>query len=65
MDVRYYSKRFGGLEIVWQTHASHFKDWQKIDQQLWKHIETWNVSPNPEVLAKVPPAPHSLSFLSN
>ena len=48
MQARYFSRRYGGLELVWRTHAKNFSRWHGkspyIDAQVWKFIDSWNIA---------------------
>jgi len=46
----YFTKRYGGLQVIWRTHASNLPRWHDIDAQIWKFIESWNIaaSANPK-----------------
>ena len=44
MQARYFSQRYGGLRVVWRTHASNLSRWHDIDAQVWKFIDSWNVA---------------------
>jgi hypothetical protein len=54
MQARYFSQRFGGLRIVWRTHASNLSRWHDIDAQIWQFIAAWNVadSKSPNILIR-------------
>jgi hypothetical protein len=44
MRTTYFTKQYGGLEISWRTNAKNFSRWQEIDQQIWQHLEEWNLT---------------------
>lgn len=43
IQVHYFTKRYGGLDVIWRTHVKNFSRWQEIEQHIWKSIEKWNV----------------------
>jgi hypothetical protein len=45
MQTKYFSPKYGGLEIVWRTHMNNFPRWREIDAQIWKYIAAWNIAP--------------------
>ncbi|MDO8699672.1 MAG: hypothetical protein Q7J75_04530 [Rhodoferax sp.] len=45
MQAKYFSPKYGGVEILWRAHMKNFSRWQDIDSQIWKFIEAWNISP--------------------
>jgi hypothetical protein len=45
MQAKYFSPKYGGLEIVWRTHMNNFPHWREIDAQIWKYIAAWNIAP--------------------
>jgi len=61
MQARYFSRRFGGVRIAWRTHVRNLPRWREIDEQIWQHIEAWNVAPaagpGAAPQAAQPPAP--------
>lgn len=44
MQAKYFSKKYGGIQIAWRTHVKHLKDWHRIDQQIWTYIDAWNIA---------------------
>jgi hypothetical protein len=44
-QTTYLSKRYGGVEITWRTSMSNAAYWRDIDEQVWKFIDLWNISP--------------------
>lgn len=44
MQARYFTPKYGGMEIVWRAHMKHFPKWAEIDQQIWKFIDEWNIA---------------------
>jgi hypothetical protein len=44
MQARYFTPKYGGIEIVWRAHMKHFPKWAEIDQQIWKFIDDWNIA---------------------
>jgi hypothetical protein len=49
MDARYFTPRFGGIEILWRTSAKHFARWHDIDSHVWRLINDWNIASAPAV----------------
>jgi hypothetical protein len=45
MYTHYFSPKYGGIEIAWQTHMDNFSKWREIDAQVWKFLDAWNVAP--------------------
>lgn len=45
MSAKYFSPKYGGLEIAWRTHMNNFPRWREIDAQIWKYIDAWNIAP--------------------
>jgi hypothetical protein len=46
MTTKYFSPKYGGLEIAWRSHMNNFPRWREIDAQIWKYIAAWNIAPN-------------------
>lgn len=44
MHARYFSKRYGGVEIAWRSNAKNLPRWHEIDAQIWRFIDTWNIA---------------------
>ncbi len=44
MQALYFTKRYGGLQVIWRTSVDNFSQWREINAQLWKFIETWNIA---------------------
>jgi hypothetical protein len=44
MQAVYFTKRYGGLQVIWRTSVDNFSQWQEINAHLWKFIETWNIA---------------------
>lgn len=44
MRARYFTPQYGGMEILWWANMKHFPRWHDIDSQIWKFIDTWNIS---------------------
>jgi hypothetical protein len=42
MRARYYSSRYGGIEIDWWANSSQLPHWMEIDNQIWKFLSGWN-----------------------
>lgn len=38
--------KYGGIRITWQTDVKNLEKWQEIDEEIWRLLEIWNVSPN-------------------
>ena len=47
MQAVYFSTKYGGIEVIWRTHIKNFSRWQDIDSQIWKFIDAWNISEQP------------------
>lgn len=45
IQTKYFTKQYGGMEIVWRTSMKNLPRWHEIDQQIWKYIDTWNIAP--------------------
>jgi hypothetical protein len=48
MQARYFTTRYGGLTLVWNTHSKNFPRWHDIDAQIWKFIDSWNIAGSAE-----------------
>jgi hypothetical protein len=44
MQARYFSRQYGGVELVWRTSTANMADWRQIDSQIWKMISNWNTA---------------------
>lgn len=44
MQAEYFTRRYGGLRIVWRTNAKNLPRWHDIDAQIWKFVDAWKVS---------------------
>jgi len=44
MQAMYFTKRYGGLQIIWNTSNTNFPRWHDIDAQIWKYVESWNIA---------------------
>ena len=44
VHAMYFTKRYGGLQIIWNTHSKNFPRWRDIDAQIWKFIDSWNIA---------------------
>jgi hypothetical protein len=44
MQAEYFTRRYGGLRIVWRAHAKNWPRWHDIDAQIWKFVDAWNVA---------------------
>lgn len=40
------TKSYGHISVEWQVPVSSLKDWNKIDQNIWRLLEVWNVRDN-------------------
>lgn len=45
MQAEYFTRRYGGLRIVWRTNVKNLPRWHDIDAQIWKFIDAWNTAP--------------------
>jgi len=45
MQAQYFSRRYGGVEIVWRTSVKNLSRWHEIDSQVWHLIDQWNSAP--------------------
>ena len=45
MSTKYFSHKYGGIEIAWHAHMKNFAQWREIDTQIWKYIDAWNIAP--------------------
>lgn len=45
MQTKYFSPKYGGLEIIWRSNMKNFPRWREIDAQIWKYIDAWNIAP--------------------
>lgn len=52
MQATYFTKAYGGLEITWRAHMSQLPHWHEIDQQIWRYVDAWNISPKTPVSKK-------------
>ena len=65
MRVRYSTKKYGGLEIIWWSHVQNLSRWREIDGEVWKHIAAWNVAPTKAPATITHPQPTKFqSFLN-
>jgi hypothetical protein len=44
MQAVYFTKRYGGLQLIWRTSADNFSHWREINLKIWNFVETWNIS---------------------
>lgn len=44
MQAMYFTRRYGGLQVIWRTHAKNLARWHDIDAQIWKFIDSWNIA---------------------
>ena len=58
MSAKYFTPRYGGVEIAWRAHMKNFPHWREIDAQIWKYIDAWNIAPK---IATVPAIPTSVN----
>lgn len=45
MSVSYSELIYGGIELSWYVHKDNLHQWKEIDANIWRLLETWNVSP--------------------
>ncbi|HWZ63086.1 MAG TPA: hypothetical protein VNX02_08700 [Steroidobacteraceae bacterium] len=45
LQVRYFSRSYGGVRIAWRTHVKNLPRWREIDAQIWTFIAAWQVAP--------------------
>ncbi len=50
MQAEYFTRRYGGLRIVWRTHARNLPRWHDIDAQIWKFVDAWKISDPSDVI---------------
>lgn len=43
MKANYFSKRYGGIEVLWWTNVVNMSRWRDIDAQIWRFLDAWNV----------------------
>jgi hypothetical protein len=48
IKASYYEPILGGVWITWQTNYKNWDKWREIDAAVWRLLNAWNVSPNPE-----------------
>lgn len=56
-QVRYRTKKYGGVQVSWRSHMDTFPHWKQIDAELWKYIEAWNIAPKDAPNTITPPPP--------
>ena len=44
MQARYFTPRYGGVNIIWRTHNKNLAQWEAIDRQIWKFVQEWNIA---------------------
>jgi hypothetical protein len=44
MQAEYFTRRYGGLRIVWRTNVKNLPRWRDIDGQIWNFIDNWNIA---------------------
>ncbi len=54
MTTKYFSPKYGGVEIAWRSHMKNWPRWREIDAQIWKYIDAWNVAPKRPVSVSAP-----------
>lgn len=57
MRTKYFSPKYGGLEISWQAHVKYLPHWREIDAEIWKNIARWNIAPRDQSTLKPTTAP--------
>ena len=45
MTTKYFSVKYGGVDIAWRSHMNNWPRWKEIDAQIWKYIDAWNIAP--------------------
>ena len=45
VSVSYSELIYGGIELSWYVHKDNLHQWKEIDANIWRLLETWNVSP--------------------
>ena len=53
MTTKYFSVKYGGIDIAWRSHMDNWPRWKEIDAQIWKYIDAWNIASK----ASLPAAP--------
>ena len=43
-QTTYFSKEFGGVQILWRVHAKHIGKWRQIEAHGWKMLKSWAVA---------------------
>ena len=41
--ANYYSTKYGGIDVNWHTVTSSVSNWREIDDEVWKHLDEWNL----------------------
>lgn len=47
--VSYSELVYDGINLSWYVHKDNLNQWRKIDANIWRLLETWNVSPITEI----------------
>jgi hypothetical protein len=42
-QTTYFSKEFGGVQILWRVHAKHIGKWRQIEAHAWNMLKSWAV----------------------
>jgi hypothetical protein len=45
--AEYYSPKYGGLSVIWETTNRNFSRWREIDARLWQIIDERNLAKKP------------------
>jgi hypothetical protein len=41
--ANYYSTKYGGIDVDWHTVTSSVSNWREIDDEVWMHLDEWNL----------------------
>lgn len=44
ISTRYFTPKYGGLNIHWASNLKNAYQWKEIDEKMWKLIESWNIA---------------------
>ena len=44
ISTRYFTPKYGGLNIHWTSNSKNAYQWKEIDEKMWKLIESWNIA---------------------
>ncbi len=45
VHARSYEPIYGGIKVHYRIDKSKLKHWKKVDDAIWRLLETWNISP--------------------